>query len=302
MGPRARRAAFGLVERGAPPALSGRRMGSLGPAEPRRRMGLSWGVDGGGAGARWFFRWEVGLLIALLLRLRELRADGTVPRETVLRMESLRDARLEGVRDVGLASALPARVGDRLAGGSSPPGLGRFQVRMLPTDGRAPRGAAEPPEQRPRLSLKEEWPMLSVELRRLVESRSDVTRVMPCFVPFLGDARLTESRWRSGVYSASAECSAGGLGLGAASLSAGRGGWGRRRVTPDMDTTDVSESLRARARSMPPRNCTDRQESEATDTDPRGLTCSSGWSCVRGTSTCAGFVGGTAADRGVGAL
>lgn len=28
---------------------------------------------------RWFFRWEVGLLIALLLRLRELRADGTVP-------------------------------------------------------------------------------------------------------------------------------------------------------------------------------------------------------------------------------
>lgn len=32
-------------------------------------------------------------------------------------MESLRDARLEGVRDVGLASALPARVGDLGVGG-----------------------------------------------------------------------------------------------------------------------------------------------------------------------------------------
>jgi hypothetical protein len=144
----------------------------------------------------------------LLIKLRELLADGTVPRDMVLRIELLKEVRLDGLRRRGLESGFPSRFPLRLVGASSPPGRGRFHVRMLPTEGgMASRVAALSPEHRPRLSLKEECPMLSVELKRLVESRSDITRVIPCRFPLLGDARFTCNRWRSGVYSDVALCS-----------------------------------------------------------------------------------------------
>lgn len=53
-------------------------------------------------------------------------------------------------------------------------------------------------------------------------------------------------------------------------------------VRPDIDTMELSESLRTNARSRPPMNCTDKQESEQTDLGDDG-SLSSGmrrnWSC-----------------------